>query len=155
MKADILAFEAEGIISKLVGLVTKSKITHIGILKDEHFFIESVITGVKFTEITYVNRNYHILRNPELNDIQRQDIIKFVINKINYKYDFKLFIGIGLKKIFGINTKWNDTNKYICSELIYEAYKSVGIDLIPCAKPEDMTPGNIYNSSMLVEVHDL
>ncbi len=152
MKADIIAFKGNTFVSKIIRLVTKKDITHIAIMVGESVLMETAFFGVRLRRLKENESEYYLLRHEGLSNEQKKDIACFVMHKVKTKYDFKLFFGIGFNKLFNINTKWNNTNRYICLELILEAYKSVGIDLLPDHCSNNMIPNDILDSTLLTKI---
>lgn len=143
MKADIIACYPKNIIGKLISFISKCEISHVAIMIDDEHIIESDWFGVRVRKLKNFKSKYLILRCEELTEIQKDKIIKFVTNSINTEYDYKLLIGLGLKKFFNINIKlFNQTDKYICTELIIETFKSVGIRLSNSLYPESILKSN-------------
>jgi uncharacterized protein YycO len=121
----------------------------------EYVLMESVFSGVRLRRLTCKEPHFHILRNEDLTKSQKRDIVSFVLHKVNVKYDLLLFIGIGLNRLFHLNTQWNNKSRYICVEMIVEAYKSVGIDLLPDICYHNMIPDDLMYSTKLKKVHFL
>jgi len=147
MKADIMACYGNSFLDKLIQIITNSKVSHIAIKVDEEHMIESVGSGVRLSLVS--SKTYYNLRCLELTEEQRDLIIDFVNNKLGTKFDFKLMLGIGLNRVFGWNTIWDNKDKYICIELIIQAYKSIGIELVDWELTEKIVPGDLLKSSKL------
>jgi hypothetical protein len=47
--------------------------------------------------------------------------------------------------MFGLNTNWDNKNKYICNELVVEAYKSLGINILSWIEDQNIVPGDLLN----------
>jgi len=155
MKADIIAFEGRTLVSKLIKLITKKKVTHIAIMVGDYVLMETSFFGVRLRKLKENEAKYYILRNNNITSEERRKITSFVLHKVKIKYDFKLLIGIGINIIFGINTKWDNKEKYICIELILDAYKSIGIDLLPELCNNHIIPNDILYSKELNIVDSL
>ena len=154
MKADIIACYPKSIIGKLISYITNYEISHVAIMINNNLIAESDWFGVRVRKIEDMKRDYKILRYDGLTDFQKDKIIYFILNRVNMKYDYKLLLGLGLKKVLKIDIKkWNNKDKYICTELIYIAYKSVGINLSD--DTYKLYPENILKNKKLKEVHKL
>lgn len=154
MKADILACWSNGIVSKLISTVTKNKVSHIAIKINDKLIMESRFIGTKLSLLENCKCNYIVLRCPYLNEKQRNAIIKFVMESVDKKYDFRLFTGIGINRIFGVKTNWDNPKKYICVELIIEAFRSVGIELLESIPDQEIVPSDFLNSDKLIVVSE-
>lgn len=109
--------------------------------------MESWWNGVRPRRLKEKESNYYILRSSNLSYEEKKKIATFVMNSVKTKYDYKLFLGIGLNKIFGLNTKWDNKDKYICTELVVKAYRATGIELMPEGK--EMLPEKLLDSKHL------
>jgi hypothetical protein len=76
-------------------------------------------------------------------------ILNFVYNSISKGYDWKMFFGIGIHRILKLKNNWDNKNKYICSELVYSAYKYAGIKLLSDVNEKDISPADLVNSKLL------
>jgi uncharacterized protein YycO len=113
--------------------------------------MESVWYGVRMSKYSLMQNSSYLLRYPNLSEEEKDLIVEFVKDKVCQPYDYKLFIGLALNKLFGFKTKWNDKSAYICDELIAEAFKSIGKPL--CGKePDELTPTDLYNSPLLEHI---
>lgn len=149
MKADIIAFSGNKIISRLIRWVTKSDINHVAIMVGDNVLMETAWNGVRLRRLKESEKNYKILRYEGLTYGQKKGISCFVLNSVKTKYDYKLFFGIGLNLLFGLDTKWNNKNRYICAQLILKAYKSVGINLVPGYSEHNIIPDDIIKADRL------
>lgn len=148
MRGDILACYGTSWIDKLIQFVTGQKVSHTAIMTGDELFIEAIGKGVVVSKLADKN-SYYLLRDESLTKEQKRKIIQFTVNKLNKEYDFKLFVSVGLNRLFGIKLPWNDPNKYICIELISKAYRRVGIELFPGIKDTEITPGDVMNCKRL------
>ena len=154
-KGDILACWDNSFISKTIRYITKSHASHIAIIYDETLVIESWWTGVRLVKLENLkNRtNFYGLRYDNLTKNQAENIIKYLQNSYESKYDKIQLITIALHKLFGFKIRHND-KKYICSELAWEAYNSAGIDIAPQVDESiDVVPGDLLNSQTLRTVY--
>lgn len=146
MKGDILACYGYDTISELIEKVTNSNTTHIAVKISDKYIMESSWFGVKLSKITRLNNQFTILRDKELNDNQRQAFVNFVVDAVDVRFDYKLLFGIGLNRVFGLKTDWDDKSKYICDELVLEGYKqALNIDLFP--DKINIVPGDLVQLS--------
>ncbi len=151
MKADIILFEGRSFVSKLIRLVSNTKVTHAAIMVGDKVLMESWWNGVRLRRLKEKESDYYLLRHSSLTYEEKKKIASFVINSVKTRYDYKLFLGIGLNKIFGINTKWDNKDKYICTELVVKAYRSIGIELIP--EDKELLPEKLLGSKHLEVIY--
>jgi len=144
---DILACKNNSFLSFAIRFLTKSKYSHLAIIVSESEIIEA--DGI----VGFINRknineykNYADVYICGLNDKQRNDICNYAISKINAKYDYYLLFVLFVKFVFGIKIKIKDSEDDICSELVNDAYKSVGIML---SKKRFPIPDDVLSSERL------
>jgi hypothetical protein len=80
-----------------------------------------------------------------LTDEQRHGILRFIRDNIGEGYDWRYIISRGINLLF--NTPiLNSPNRNNCDELIIEAFRSEGINLVEGTK---LFPGIMASSSLL------
>jgi uncharacterized protein YycO len=129
--------------------------SHVAVIYDNAFVIESWWTGVRIVKISNLKKrcNFYGLRYKNLTEEEADSIIGYLQNSYDSKYDFMQIITIGLHKLFGFKIREND-KKYICSELAWEAYHSIGIEIAPQVdEKDDVVPGDLLNSKKLVNTY--
>ena len=87
-----------------------------------------------------------VLRPKVDNFEQIEKAIDFCINEIGKKYDF-----CGLVD-FLFYEKFQSEKRWFCSELVFEAYKRAGFEILVRKEKEFVSPGDLYESPMLVLV---
>lgn len=149
---DIFACHSETFISSTIRMITHSKYSHIAIVVSETELIEAdgITNRIRYRNINYYKNKADVYTCNILTDKQRQNIVKFMQNSIGEKYDYTLLIWLAVKYIFEILLPFidNTTNK-ICSEIVNDAYDSVGCRLCVDRWP---TPSQIAESNMLVKI---
>lgn len=148
---DILFFKGDTIIGKLIRFVSKSEYSHVCMFLDQFHTLETAWNKPSIiNHFSYKYRDYDIYRlNVQLNDYQKQIILQYITERINYKYDWLYAITRGLNLLFGTKII-NSKNRFDCDELIYEAFKRVGIQLVE--NGEMLTPSVISKSKYLERV---
>jgi hypothetical protein len=153
MEADIIACYPTSWFSYLIQKITKKDITHIAISIDDKYVMETSYNGIKMSKLEDVGK-YKILRCKYLTYAQKKGIVEYVKDKVDVKYDFILILNIFLEKLFRIDLDWHDKQRLICVELVINAYKSQGIDLLPDIEFDDIVPGDLDTSKELEEVKE-
>ena len=150
-KGNILACWDNSLISRVIRWITKSRVSHVAVMYDDALVIESWWNGVRIVKLSDLKKrcNFYGLICGNLTKQELDGTIEYLQNSYESKYDFIQIITIGLHKLFGFKIKDNN-KKYICSELVWEAYKSVGIDIAPQVdEKDDVVPGDLLNSKRL------
>ena len=90
------------------------------------------------------------------------DLISYLVNKLNLKYDYKGVIFLGLLKLLAkigkplkeAANKWQIDRDYFCSELCYEAFhQGGGLTIVPDEdKAGIVSPGDISKSPVVEQI---
>lgn len=131
--------------SKLIRRFTRSVWSHVGMIyRDDYldriFILESeTMIGVRIAPLSKYLRDYHGRRKPyrgrmfvaELEPGAAPEALKkavsFGMDQLTKPYDNWEILRIAVRIAFGIGRKSRD-RKYICSELVYEAFHKAGIE---------------------------
>jgi uncharacterized protein YycO len=155
MIGDIIAYRGDDWIGRFIRFILNVDVSHVSIMVADDLMVESLSRGVKLSKYSTRNTKSYILRCPKLTDEQRVKLIYDVMNSIAVKYDYKLFFGILINRVFGLKVNWDDKSKYICVELIVELYRQLGINLLPREPDQEIVPSDLLNSPELVIVDKL
>ena len=156
MKADIIASCGTSWIDRIISIATQSPITHVAMKIDDDFIMESTWVGVKMSKYSkFKTTKHYILRCHELSEEQQDQVVKFIKDAVDVPYDYRLFFGLALERFFGIKKYIKDSkDKYMCIELIIEAFKSVGVNLLPNIVDEEIEPDSLLYSPYLMMVNE-
>lgn len=131
--------------SKAIRVFTRSVWSHVGIVyRDDFleriFILESeTMIGVRIAPLSKYLKDYHGRRKPyrgrmfvaELDPAVSPSVMKKAISygmdQLTKPYDNWEILRIAIRIAFGIGRKSRD-RKYICSELVYEAFHKAGIE---------------------------
>ncbi|MEK6881322.1 MAG: YiiX/YebB-like N1pC/P60 family cysteine hydrolase [Nanoarchaeota archaeon] len=139
---NVLLFKGKGIISSLIRWQTGSIYSHAAVLLDDNTLVESWQgDGVRKKKIT----NWDNVDTFKVRVSQRQynKIVEFLESQIGKKYDYWAIIRFISRSRFPENDKW------FCSELVYEAFKQVGINLLERIESYEVSPGLLARSPFL------
>ena len=150
---DILFFKGSSIFSRVVQWITKSQFSHCSIIINKYHIVEiSWNYKLKIRHLHYKDNEFAIKRYiDELTEEQKQLMYEFIIDKLNTEYDIIQTLGYLFKKIFGFKVI-NNKKLYNCSEFCDVCYKSIEIDLIKNDFEGTVTPGELFNSEVLVVI---
>jgi len=128
---DILACKNNSFLSFAIRFLTKSKYSHLAIIINENEAVESdgIAGFIKHKNINEYKNYADVYTCDNLTDEQRINIGKYAVSKVGQKYDYYLLFVLFVKFVFGIKIKIKDSENDICSELVNDAYKSVGLEL--------------------------
>jgi uncharacterized protein YycO len=146
---DFGVVRSNGIFARLIQVGTLSRWNHAFIYIGDGYIVEANPKGIQRSRLDKYN-NVAWNRHEDLNHEERQQIVMFAINAIGKPYNFLMIGNIALR-ILGLKLlaktkimyRWAQASKgYICSELVAEAYESIGENL--CDKDPDLvTPGDL------------
>jgi hypothetical protein len=148
MLGSIIFVKTSSPISWIIRKVTKSPWSHCCIsLNDNNDIIIEADVFKKVSVKKNPYKKYEVV-DVEINDSQRQQLLFFLHSKINVKYDYIYILGILLRLLkLRKNDMWSDKkNRLMCSELTDDAFASIGIDLVPNRKFDNVTPGELYDA---------
>jgi hypothetical protein len=83
-----------------------------------------------------------------MNESQREQLLIFLKSVYGKRYDYLFILGIFLRLIsVRKSDMWSDkTDRIMCSELVDNAFLSIGIDLVPNRTTDNVTPADLYNA---------
>lgn len=128
---DIVFYRGTSLISRTITTLSKSRYSHVALVLDDLHTLEcDYKTPTAIRHFDYKDKTYDVyeLVTP-LTDEQRQGILKFIRENLGKKYDWRYIFSRGLNFLFGTKI-YNHPDRYDCDELIVDAFKSQGIDLV-------------------------
>lgn len=154
---DIILFRGTDWISKIIQYATGSEYSHVGFVYDKNFLIEARSWyGVQSRDIKSIAVDVDVYRVKDIYTYVGSEVINYLVEKIGSRYDYGAVLYLGLLKLWGRKeeaNKWGRERDLYCSELIYEAFKSGGLDIVPDVPYSDMTtPSDIANSIVTEKV---
>jgi len=131
---DIVFYTRKRVLGKLIKIISKSKVSHCGIVVDLHGTLkisEATECGIVLSDINILDDKEHtILRHKEyikLDYIKEQYLRKRIVSKLNTKYDYisLLFYQV-MYQVFGKwygKTEEEADDKLYCSEYVAWIYE--------------------------------
>ena len=119
---DVIFHTSKSSQSEFIQTATNSKISHVGIvyIKKGKVYVFEAVEPVKLTPLAeFINRGEN------KNYIVYRSTIKLSENNLNKMYEYCLD---QKGKHYDIKFQWDDSKIY-CSELVWDAYNSIGIQL--------------------------
>ncbi|MES9823333.1 MAG: YiiX/YebB-like N1pC/P60 family cysteine hydrolase [Candidatus Thiodiazotropha endolucinida] len=150
--------------SQAVQKFTKSVWSHVGMIyKDPTlervFVLESeTLIGVRLAPLSKYLRDYHGKNRPYKGDIviarvdppvdkqKLNQAISYGMDELTKPYDNFEIIRIGIRILFKISRRTRD-RKYICSELVYDCFDSVGVPFN--LRDEYVSPDDIWQDDQV------
>lgn len=138
---------------------TRSVWSHIGMIYrdptlERVFILESeTLIGVRLAPLSKYLRDYHgknrpykgdivIARtHPEVEEAKLNHAISFGMDELTKPYDNFEILRIALRILFKVSRRTRD-RKYICSELVYECFNSIGVPFK--LRDEFVSPDDIW-----------
>lgn len=165
---DIILFKAgKSVFSKLIAWGTKSEYSHVGVCVSPKMALMIEAEGtVRARDIRKIPVDYDVYRVKTVYKYSLDNVISFLVSKLNEKYDYAGVIYLGFLKALSMvkiptkkmANKFQKDKDYFCSELVYEAFISGGIDIVPDLPSSDVTsPADISTSRVLklVSTHNI
>lgn len=145
--------------SQAIQKFTKSVWSHVGMIYrdptlERVFVLESeTLIGVRLAPLSKYLKDYHgknrpyrgnivIARvHPEIDRAELNHAISFGMDELTKPYDNLEIARIGMRIMFKISRRSRD-RKYICSELVYECFNSIGLPFT--LRDEYVSPDDIW-----------
>lgn len=162
---DIVFCSGTYFFSRAIQWFTKSVWSHVGIIyRDDHleriFVLESeTMIGVRLVPLSKYLRDYHGRSKPykgyivvgrllpEPDGENTKKVISFGMDALTRPYDNWEIFRIAVRILFRRGRKVRD-RKYICSELVYEAFRKAGVQF-PFHR-NSISPDDIWKDERLV-----
>lgn len=144
---DLIFVKGNNFFSKCVKWRTNSKYSHVGFVIDEFHIAEiNWYYGFKIRHIKYNKNNFDVYRYKyELTHRQKQEMKKYIHSCLNQKYDFREIFRI----LFSTKNLKDNKNKIVCSEILYDIFKSCDIEL---NQKEYSSPQDLINGKLLYKL---
>lgn len=124
--------------SLAIRLFTWSKYHHVGIMLNDSTVLESNFhDGVRLTNLEDFKKRY---KKTEVRVLPGKPEV--AMKHIGKKYDLKAIVPFVFKFLFG-DRKWNDPNKWFCSELVATAATYFDNELAYRVTPQDLVVASI------------
>lgn len=125
---DLVFSKPQSIVGKLISYFS-GKYSHVAIALDEYHLISALPNGIT---IYHIDVKDFVVKNISLTDVQKEKLKESLYTKIGNKYEYLALIYYLLEKYIKVDMKpFNNPDKYICSEFIYDEFNRVGLDLLP------------------------
>jgi hypothetical protein len=151
--------------SQAIQKFTHSVWSHVGMIYrdptlERIFILESeTLIGVRLAPLSKYLRDYHgknrpykgnivVARvDPEIDQAKLNHAISFGMDELTKPYDNLEIVRIGMRILFKVSRRSRD-RKYICSELVFECYDSVGVPFK--LRDEYVSPDDIWMDDQVV-----
>ena len=159
---DILLYKGKGLTSWLIQVGTGSRYNHVAVVVHPgmNLAIESNTghqAGVRALDLRkLVDSEIDVVRVKSEFTYDPKQVISYLVGHLGAKYDWWGVARLGALKLFQLkeqSNKWQKEQDYFCSELVYEAFKETGLDIVPQVSEADVTsPGDIAASERVEKV---
>ena len=164
---DILLYKGKDFMSWLVEVGTESSYSHVAVVVDPEIYlaIESNTghqAGVRALDLSKSNdEEIDVFRVKSEFTFNGKKVISFLIGCLGAGYDYLGVGWLGVLKFTSLLTgfhfkPYNQFQKdkdYFCSELVYQAFTTGGLDIVPQIEEADITsPGDIARSNCVAKV---
>lgn len=153
---DLIFYKSNTLLGYAISIMTKSEYCHVTLyignnqIIEANGFIKSRITDLPQDKSNLKFMRYCI----PLTDLQKEAIVNNSHKLVGLEYDYKSVVKLFLKLAFNINfkNKVNDIHTMFCSKLADFEYSEIGIDLLPTEKGNIVTPAQLEQSLVLIEL---
>lgn len=152
---DIIFYRPTGFIGWAISKITKSEYSHVALAIDSYNIVEAdkFITS-RISNLNYVEKINSVYRLKNITDQQRQAIVVNSITMVGVGYDYKQILGLFTRLVFKRDsTTFNKANKYICSEIVDNAFILSDIPRKDNKNLGDITPQELFDKYELERVY--
>lgn len=136
-----------GPVAWIIRRLTRSSVNHAFICIGSGQLVEADPVGVSLN----VTDRYPkaVWSSVELTDNQRAAIDHYAIAHLGAQYNTVDILALGAALAFGwrapawVHRRLASNGRYICSQLVVDAYRAAGVDLAPGRDSVDVTPGDL------------
>src|SRR4030042_2656840 len=163
-KGDILLICNYNPISKYIRWLTKGRYNHVGIFVDSENVVESKYRGVELTPFQVFKDDqdvrkiseHKVVRVKNITTKQIEEVVNWTRERIGDCYDYWQLITLWFflilktaRKIEPIDVRF----RWLCSELVAEAFYQADINFNVNIDPDNITPADIEDSDLIEEVN--
>ena len=144
--------------SRLISWKTKSLYSHVAVTvgAEMNLAIESNTgsqAGVRALDLRKLDaNNIDVFRVKPEYSFKKEQVISYLVSALGAHYDFLGVIYLGVLKVINLPAAnhFQIDKDYFCSELVYAAFHSAGLDIVPqIGAAETTSPGDIARSPIL------
>lgn len=144
----VAIFRGIGMISALIRWQTRSPYSHAAVMFDDGEIIESWPgKGVQLLPALKRGTDGIEFFDVPVSTGQKQAITTWLLAQLGRKYDY-----VGVLR-FVSRRKATDGPRWFCSELVFEAFRQAGVDLLARTQAWEVSPGLLARSPLLLPAH--
>ena len=146
----LLFFGGDDLIDREIDHYEKSVFTHAAIAINKTEIVEAWWEGVR-TATLDGRGPYAIFETiTPLNPIQQTGIEMYARGCVGKRYNYPGIFGFLLKVWFRLkHNPFGSIHSLWCSQLVFDVYYAIGLNLLPSLDEEDITPADLANSKLL------
>lgn len=134
-------YKPSGIIDKLICLISRGNYCHVNVTVNGVTYEAKPFIKVRKFVLNKRNKTIRTIDSfklikTELYHFQEIELVEYLEKQLDKKYDYLGLLGF----IFYINFRSNNSNRLFCSELVFEAFKHIGILLLDRVKGYKISP---------------
>lgn len=148
---NIVFYKGNSITGKLIRKFTKGKYSHCAIALDSIHLVQlDWLNPVSIKHLDYRISDYDVYHLTfTLTDEEKEKIKEYIIERLSTTYDWKYIGSRFFNVLFGTKI-YNSKNHYNCDELIIEAFRSIGVNLLN--GDEQVSPEALSKSKLLKKI---
>ena len=147
----LLFFGGDDLIDREIDHYEKSVFTHAAIAINKTEIVEAWWEGVR-TATLDGRGPYAIFETiTPLNPIQQTGIEMYARGCVGKRYNYPGIFGFLVREWFGLkHNPFGSIHSLWCSQLVFDVYRVIGLNLLPGLDEEDITPADLANSKLLM-----
>lgn len=152
---DIIFYRPTGLVGWTISKITHSEYSHVALALDSYNIIEAdKFIKSRISNLYYVENIHKVYRVKGITDYERQKVVNNSLTMLGVRYDYKQIIGLYLRLVFRMDSStFNRANKYICSEIVDNAFIAADIPRKDNNNLGDITPQELFEKYDLIRVY--
>ncbi|UPI12851.1 hypothetical protein [Bacillus phage SBSphiJ5] len=151
---DVIFYRPTGFIGWAISKITKSEYSHVAlVVSPDHIIEANRFIKSRIADLHYTKEIHSVYRLNNLPADTRLRIINNALTMLDVSYDYSQIFGLLLRLVFDIKTNvFNKVNRYICSEIIDNAFVAAGVPRKDKENIGDITPQELLDKYDLRKV---
>lgn len=152
---DIVFYRPTGLIGWAISKITRSEYSHVALAIDAYNIIEAdKFIKSRISNLYYIENIHSVYRLKDTTDQQRQQIVNNAMTMLDVGYDYKQILGLYFRLVFHKEySTFNQANKYICSEIVDNAFIQAEVPRKDNKHLGDITPQELFDKYELIRVY--
>lgn len=150
---NVIFYKGNSFIGKLIRKFTKGRYSHCALVLSDSFHVLQLDykTPLSIQHLNYKSSDYDVYELTfDLSNKEKEQITTYIIERLSTTYDWKYICSRFFNILFGTKI-YNSKNNYNCDELILDAFRSIGVNLLN--GDDQVSPETLSKSKYLRKIN--